>query len=496
MKALAPVTIGLRRDEIIARMEIDFNFFAQVMMPEVFTIAFPPAYLAKAQLCAYAANHLEEELQIGLGLPRGYAKTTLMKLICAHAIIFSPCRYFLCVGSSQPKAENIIADVALLLGSQNCVALFGYALEGAEKNRAVLKTFTFRGKDCVLMAVGAHGDPRGINIGFKRPDWILMDDIQSRECAMSQVESERLKGWMDNTLLHTKAHYGCVSIYIGNKYNSDHCILSQLEENSDWKTLVTGAILSDMTPLWPELKPMESILRDLQRAIRLRNFAGFAAEILNDSKIRALDGFSETKMLQWKYASHEMPQAKYIVIDPSGESEESDDTGVAYFEVFDGVPWYRKVTLGKMSPITTIYTALMMGLELDCPYIFVEAVAYQKSLLFWFDFVVKQAGISGFQLHPCSPKGQSKNARILAYIRETQARNAGVHPEVMADFIFMLYKFDPSKKKNKDEVLDLGAYSVEIWAEHKELLTSTVGQHQLSSGAATVSITMQQLGMP
>lgn len=478
-----PYLIGASKTEVIARMEADFNFCAQVLMPETFTLPFPNEYLAMAALIADSTYNLKREDQYGFGLPRGFAKTTLLKVLIARSVLFSPCKYFMAVGSSQPKAENIIADVEALLSSPNCVNLFGPLLAGAERNRSNLKVFTVRNKQIILQAVGAHGDPRGSNLKFLRPDFILMDDIQSRECALSKVESEKLSGWMLNTLLHAKAAYGCVSVYIGNKYNSDFCILSALEDNKDWKTLVTGAILADMRPLWPELKPIETILRDMARAIRSGNFAGFAAEILNDAKVRALDTFREDKLLKWKYASHELPQAQFIIIDPSGESEESDDTGICHVVAYDGVPWVKSYLLGKMSPLQTIVAAIKLGISLDCPHIFVESVAYQKSLLFWFNFIVKRYGITGFTILPCNPHGASKNSRIISFLRSTQSGEIGIHPDAMPDFIMQTFKFDPARKKNKDEALDLGAYALEIYTANSDMLTqaSMAGSNILHS---------------
>jgi hypothetical protein len=460
---------GYNREEVIELAKSDMDMLAGLALPDVLTILFPPVFKALWQMLTEAAAKVGDFTQLAVGLPRGFGKTTVIKLFALFTILFSKKQFILIVGSTQTKAEAILADICFLLDEPNIKALFGDWQVEVEVNRQDLKKFKIAGKTMILACLGAGGDPRGLNIRFSRPDVIIMDDVQSRENALSKVQAASLRGWLFSTLLKTKSPTGCLFIYIGNMFASEDCILKELQHNPDWTSFIAGAILQDGESLWPELHTKANLLKELERDSRAGNAQIFFSELLNDSSTQSITGFDATKLLKLPPTyQYEQPQGKFIIIDPAGQSQEADPTVIALFELWDGLPWLRAVKRGSYSPKATIMEAISLGIEAQCSCIIVESVAYQASLLFWFQEIAKMEGIEGFDFLPINRSGGSKNAAIMVMLRQLQGYHdgkesvppeLGIHPDILSTVLVDIAAFNPQKRVNKDDLLDVLAYA-------------------------------------
>lgn len=478
------VTVSVQEVKAIAKTDLDF--LAAVAAPEIFSKGFPSEYKAIWKMICDAALDTDEKFQhFVLGLPRGFAKTTVIKLWGLWLIAYTNKRFILAVGSSSGKAESIIADIAYLLESDNVKAIFGSWTSDISKNTATKKVFVFQNKTVILGAIGAGGDPRGLNVAFTRPDVILMDDVQSRECAASKVQSEALRTWLFSTLYYTKSPESCIYVYIGNMYPGDDCIVEQLRKNPDWTSFIIGAILADGTSLWEDLHPIKSLLKGLRMAISNGTTHLFFAELLNDNSTVALTGFDQRRLKPWHpYYDINEPEAKFIVIDPSGKKKTSDPTAIGLFKVYEGVPWLVKLARAILTPKETIRQTLSFGLEHGCQFVFVEDIAYQDSLLFWFDDICRTEGIRGFTFLPINRGNKSKNVAIVAMLKQLQGTQLlgytekaepelGVHPSLITDVVFDALKFNPTTTNNSDDLLDILAYASTVYLQHRVLLANS-----------------------
>ena len=156
----------------------DLNFLGMLAAPEEFTYNFPLFYITLfGMLTAFKAK-IE---RYAIGIPRGFAKTTFIKLLCLWYILFSHKQFILIVGASEDLAVNTLSDICDLLAGPNIRKLFGNYRANIEVDTQALKVFHFRGRDIILRAIGAGTAVRGINRKNKRPDVIIMDDIQKRQ---------------------------------------------------------------------------------------------------------------------------------------------------------------------------------------------------------------------------------------------------------------------------------------------------------------------------
>lgn len=437
----------------------DLNFLGMLASPEEFHLMFPMFYIALFQMLTAFKQKIE---RFAIGIPRGFAKTSFIKLLCLWYILFSNRQFILIVGASESLAVNVLSDVADLLDRPGIKSLFGSWRLRCEVDTQGMKVFHFRGRDIVLKAIGAGTAVRGINRKNKRPDVIIMDDIQTRELSENKELSEQLLTWVLSTLYLARSNFGCTYIYVGNMY-PQNCILERLRNNSKWTSFVVGGILADGTSLWEELRPIEELLDDYENAIESGRADTFITEILNSTDISAAHGLDLSKIPALPaYYENVEPEGSFIIIDPSSGKKSSDDLTIEHYSVIDGKPVFDELVAGTLSPLETIDKAIEMGMRHNTRLICVEDVAYQTTLLFWFRHICTVRGIEGFVFAPLSPKNQAKNNRIKRGLLRLIAGEILLHPSVRSHVLNQAMEWKPLKINNTDDIIDPIGYVEEV----------------------------------
>lgn len=460
----------------------DLNFLGMLAAPEEFTYSFPPFYLALFSLLTSFAKKVE---RYAIGIPRGFAKTTFIKLLCLWYILFSHKQFILIVGASEDLAVNTLSDICDLLGSPNIRKLFGNWQIAVEVDTQSLKVFHFRGRDIILRAIGAGTAVRGINRKNRRPDVIIMDDVQKREISENKELSDQLLKWILGTLMKARSNDNCTYIYVGNMY-PQNCILDKLKNNSQWTSLIVGGILADGTSLWEELRPIDELLSEYQSDSELGHADIFVSEILNSTDIAAASGIDISKIpLLPAYYDVNDAEGSFIIIDPSAGKKTSDDCTISHYSVCDGTAVFDELAHGTFSPLETIQAAIALGLRRNTRLIAVEGVAYQSTLLYWFEKYCEDEGISGFEFVELSPKGQAKNNRIKRGLLRLLSGEIYLHPDVRSTVLAQIMDWNPLKISNTDDIIDPIGYVEELMRDYPELIVKNI--FDVSDSGATAS---------
>ncbi len=456
--------------EVQAIARVDLNFFARICMPDVIRVDFPPMYCLMWQLLTASIDRIALLPKIALGLPRGFAKTTFLKLFIAWLIAYTDLRFILIVGANGDLADNMLSDVMDILASENFTTLYGDYRFHLETDRIDLKKFVLRNRPIILASLGKQGKPRGFNIKNERPEFILMDDVQPKEEAASEILSKALLSWLTGTLMKTKSPRGCIYAWIGNMYAADGCILAKFQENPHWISLIAGCFLADGESLWPEVFSKEQLLAELAYDISIGEGETFFAEMMNDRKAGMKSGYDVTKIPPCPPDLADgviAPQGAFYLIDPSLGKKTSDDVAIGKVEVYDGIPLLRKLWKDKYNPLETVDIPLQDAMESRTQLIIAESVAYQATLLFWMNWRATQLGISGINFCEISPGGYAKNARIKDMLKLLIDGKILLHPDVRAIVVHQIVRWDPLKNNNVDDVLDILAYitkAIEMYA--------------------------------
>lgn len=487
---------AVKTDEMYLACKSDLNILAGTALPDVFEYLFPPMYLAIWSWLLEYAGKTRDFSKLALGMPRGFAKTTVVKLFILYCILFTHKKFVLIISNTEAHGINIITDVMSMLKEPNIIKIFGDYSITVERDKLNLQIFTFRGKRMILAAIGAEGSIRGLNLGFERPDIEIFEDFQTKEDSENDVLAQKLMTRMIGTIMKAKSPKGCLYLFVANMYPTAGSILRKLKDNPFWVKFIVGGILADGTSLWEELQPIRQLIEEFQNDLASGNGDVFLAEVLNDENAGIRAGIDLNAIPDCPFIGKlDVPQGKCIIIDPAGSKEVNDLNAVGYFEIFDGKPVFTEVVQGHWNPLELITQALVVALTNRCALIVVEGVNYQTSLLFWFDYICKQNSLEGFYFEGINPHMKSKNSRIKTNMRtlvrtEIAGRvvepTAYIGPKVMPQYKHQVMGWNPLVDKNVDELLDLNAYAPQVMQEFGELVSTEYSLESLEFQRAKV----------
>lgn len=470
---------SFNREEVVQLARTDVNFLAGLAMPLVFKSLLPSVLLVVWSMLTQAAHKHKDFSQLALGIPRGHGKTTLIKIYILYCILFTEKHFILVISATATLAENVIADVIDMLDEPNIKAIFGDWRLGCEKDTEPLKKFGFRGRNIILAGIGAGGTLRGLNLKNERPDVMIFEDVQTRECADSELQSKQLLQWMLGTAMKAKSPNGCVFAFLGNMYPTPYSILKKLKSNPRWIKFISGAILADGSALWPELQSLEQLLDEFENDLSMGHPEIFMAEVMNDDEATANNRIDLSLISECSYTLADMPQAKCIIIDPADDKSTSDDTTIGLVHVYDEIPVLMISQEGIMSPGDTIKYALIMAISNQCTVIAVESNAYQRSLLYWFGVICEQLGISGIQFVELYSGNKSKNTRIAEALKQLNSKEIAISAAVRNKVVKQIVDWNPLKTNNVDGLLDIVSYMpkmLELYGDIMECITGVINQ--------------------
>lgn len=475
--------------EIEAAAKQDLNFLAGLCIPDVYQFPFPDFFVwlwTKVTEAALATGRSIDHL--ALGIPRGHAKTTWLKILIVFIVLFTNRRYVLIIGNSAARAEAILADVEAILDSYNIQQVFGNWRANASRIRQSEKVFHFRGRNIVLHAAGQGTSIRGTSQNFQRPDVILFDDAQSAEEAASQAEAESFEQWFWGTVYKAKDPFRCLFIYLGNMYpdkelrrEGSHitycCMLRNLQLNPDWTSFITGAILEDGTALWEDLQPLEQLLTEYRQDRSSGRSHIFYAEVLNDPNPNISSHVDVNQFLLHEDSPvHQFHEGSYITLDPATSKKTPDQFVISYTEIIDGIPHVQELIAEKLSSPQAVWRTLNLAVEKQCGLIIVESNAFQYSLVEWFDFIIAQMKLQGIQIIPHHNSTQ-KNSRILGIFKELVGQKLSLNKRIAGKVIAQALEFDPRVTDNIDDILDCIQMAYTSYIKYRGAIASALADN-------------------
>lgn len=443
----------------LAKKSLDF--LAAMALPTIWRYFFPDMYQAAWQWLLSYVHKTRDFSQLALGLPRGFAKTTFVKIFLLYVILFTERKFILVCAETHEKAVNIVSDVMAMLDEPNIKKVFGDWRLGKSAEQLGKKVFGFRGREISIVAATVE-TVRGLNIKNERPDVMVFDDIQSRQAAESMTISSTIETEMIGTAMKAKSPHGCLFIFVGNMYPTKYSILRKLKSNPNWLKFIVGAITQTGESIWEELQPIAQLMKELENDIQAGHPEIFVSEVLNDENAQANNLVDLTALKPWPVSPGDIPGGNCVIIDPSGDKVGSDAVSVGYFEVHNGYLCLMECVEDRLSPLQTIHAALKYCIDHNCNLVAVEGTAYQASLNFWAKWVCEQMSITGIEFVEIYPGSQSKNTRIVNMLKGYGNGEIFVSPETKAAVHLQITSYNPLKRDNIDGLLDLLTYATPV----------------------------------
>tara|TARA_B100000929_G_C15507661_1_gene419286 strand:- start:258 stop:1826 length:1569 start_codon:yes stop_codon:yes gene_type:complete len=478
-------TVSFEKDSYAELLKTNLDFFGGTALPDVCTEHFAPLHQNIWELLTQAcSSDVDEFLRFAIGLPRGHAKTQLLKLLVVWIIAYTDRQFILVVCNTATNAQNFIEDVCGILSEQNIVETYGDWQADVDKDNDKVTQFFFNGRKVILKPMGIGSSLRGANINNRRPEIIIGDDAQDRDSAMSPEIARKQLQWFLGTLLKARSYKRCTVIYVGNMYPDVEigergsgvygCILRNLQLSNVWRSWITGAIQDDGTVLWPQVQPLDMLLDDLEQDSSMGEEDIWWAEVQNDPSPNINKLIDFDKIPEYPYTDNDVVVGKFIMIDPSMGKDTSDNQIAMLFYVYDNLgPVARKFKTLQNDPPTVVKEVIQWALEERVPLVCAENYAYQASLLSWFVFVMDNIQVQHHDIkfvgvnRGSRSGGNTKNTAITASFKSIMRGSLILHNDVLVPYKAEAKLFDPLKQKNMDDILDTTEYGERIYRDYQ-----------------------------
>lgn len=466
------------RGEIIGRLKDDGEFFIEFFLGEELTSPVP--FFHYGELWPLLTN--TALARVLLAIPRDHAKTTLSKLAVVWYFLFTNHRFCVYLSNTNTIAKNACKDIIGYFNSPNFIATYGRVKMEKESESESLWIFNItmqdgRVKRCILRAVGAGQQMRGINIDNQRPDIAVVDDVEDNENTESETLQKKLDRWIFGPFLKALARQKKI-IWLGNMLQKTS-LLARLSTRPNWNPVVFGALVKDVTtglmrPLWPERWPMEELIEDFNEYRDMGLIETWMCEMMNMPG-HGVDGFTSESLYYQPIPAPDDIQAAWLILDPAfGENASSDDASITVHVLpRNGVPMVVEHRTGKFRDEEIFEHMYDLGLKWHAWVWGIEAVAAQRVLIPFFRLLLL-AKLMNHQVEMIplmAGNGDPKVARIKAWVATMVAKEYAVY-EGAVEITTQLLNYNMKKRSNRDDLIDSCAYGPQVLAQYEGLLIS------------------------
>lgn len=416
-----------------------------------------------------------EYKRVCVACPRAHAKTTIMKIATGRNI-YGAGRGGLNIGylsNTSPLAAKALLDVKYLLTAPNMVSVFGQPEFLIEQHDRGEYRFRLNGALFNMSSFGANSQIRGYNVNNRRLDLLIVDDLENRQENESDVLFGKLKRWFYSDVLKALSPNGRV-LMIGNIVNRNS-IVNENCASDKWTSMKLSAIKSDGTPLWPELNSFNDLISEYNEYNSKGLGGQWCAEMLNDPNASNSLGVDLSRIGRKPAVEPTNSDHLYgfLTIDPaiSGQAWGHAQTIAVhcYYELPDGRGYWqvvdKAVSYGE-SPVKLYQRVQDLCDKWNLSVVGFEAEAYQASLKSVFEYMDQVNGRYGMlEYIPLSTMKKAKAARIKSFV---DLLYQGVYYLSEGDnlSISQLLNFDPTRRDNSDDLIDVESYGVQMLNLH------------------------------
>jgi len=267
------------KEDRIERARKDYDYFVRTYFPHLCTDSESGEIIPSAPFHIDAANYLKKHRNARclFEWARGHAKSTHISLITPLWLYIQETRtinVMLLVSKSEDAADRLLSDL-------QCELEFNTLLKSdfnIEIDTSYWGIGEFRTKDGVLfISIGRGQSPRGIKNRGKRPDYVVVDDIDDDEIVRNDARIAQAFDWCMSALLGSMDMGRGRFVLVGNRIGKNS-ILSKFAERPETHHIVVNVLDSSGKPSWEAKYNKEEILK-------LRTYMGerrFQKEYMNN----------------------------------------------------------------------------------------------------------------------------------------------------------------------------------------------------------------------
>lgn len=292
--------------------------------------------------------------QVAIAAPRGHGKSTAVThsyTLCE--VLFRYADFVVIVSDTYGQAVQFLYDIKReLQDNEDLIALFQIKFVKDTEDEIIVKTMNGE-NEFKIVARGAGQKVRGTKWMNKRPNLVVIDDLENDEIVMNPERREALRKWFQNALIPMGSS-SCRFRMVGTVLHAD-ALLERLLNSEKWSShrfAAHGQDYSDL--LWPSLWPVERLRAKREEMAEQGNADGYAQEYLNMA-ISAEDTFFNGKDFQeMPREAMNRPLRYYATADFAiSEKERADSTVLLVFAIdSDGNLYFMDIRKGRWDSLT------------------------------------------------------------------------------------------------------------------------------------------------
>lgn len=424
----------------------------------------------------------EEDERYVCALPRDHAKTTLAKLAAIKFWLKTKYSFIIYLSNTTEIAAAAVNDIIGFIEDENFqeyhhrVCGREIIWEVKQTHNAYYKFILFPGharqKLCIIKALGAGKQVRGINVDNTRPQLAIVDDIESSETLDTEFGYKKLKKWFYGTFYKALDKRSKKVIQLGNM-TAYRCLIRDHCESTFWRSKLYGAILNDGTPLWGQIWTIKKLQEDFALYKEQGQIDIWYAEMMN---MPLAEGMGLIKSDEIRYSPCPLPEELtfgFITVDPAISTRTwGHRTGLCVHGFVDE-HWQVVAASGEkgLDPIKLFDKIMYLANYWKVNVVGIEGVAYQASLKYMFVHLCMERHIYGMEFVDLAASAR-KNERFSVFCSEIKAGLYTVNKDDLMLTQQMLF-YDPNKRDNDCDVLDAAAYGPQMIKRYLDLIINT-----------------------
>ena len=243
--AVNPLETQAEQNGRIDRAKRDYAFFIDTYFERYASSPSASFHIGTAK--KIKAN---KHIKLLLGWGRGLAKSTHLNILLPLWLwINDDLKVMLLVGQNQEKACILLSDLQAEFEANQLLAHdFGnqQSIGSWEEGRFITKN------DCAFFAIGMGQSPRGLRHRQYRPDYIVADDLDTKEVCRNPKRLREYADWICEDLLGTLDERGSRFIQVNNIFAPQTILTYIRDHKKGFQFIQQNATDTALNPAWPE----------------------------------------------------------------------------------------------------------------------------------------------------------------------------------------------------------------------------------------------------
>jgi predicted phage terminase large subunit-like protein len=253
------------KEKRIERARKDYPFFVETYFPHLATKKCAKFHIDAAK---YLLEH--DNTRALFEWARGHAKSSHLSLLIPLWLKIQKPRkisVMVLVSKSQDMAVRLLSDLqAELQYNHAFISDFGEQVKTGSWTEGEFRTVD----GCLFVALGRGQSPRGLKDRGKRPDYIVIDDIDDDEIIENPKRVGKALQWVLTALSGTMAMGRGRFVMVGNRIGKDSILSRYALQNNVHRTVV-NALDKNGEPSWKENYTALEI-KEMREFVGERNF--------------------------------------------------------------------------------------------------------------------------------------------------------------------------------------------------------------------------------